>query len=353
MAWYFIFPIVVFLIATFYKEKPWSGVLVVFFMLFFSMFRGDLVGTDTQGYLDDYSTTALNYTYGFNVGKYEFLYYALCSFIYTHGLSPRLLIWFFSVVTILFVYLGCKRFKVNVTIFASIYILLLVYLLSFNISRQCAVVSLIFYASSFLSEKNIKRYFFILFVLVASLIHTTSVFVLALFPLSFFKLNRTTVGVVVYLFSIIGCFFPMSMSLVELFSNIGLFELYYDSYGVGGKFEMQESSLIGRLYSVFMLSICLFVYMTSSKQKKTNYMDLLFLFAMLGWGVLAAEVSLATNRIKIYFTIFMCLYFSRYFENMENNDMKKLLWFVLSSLWYLFLAQNSSLQEPYYMQFTL
>lgn len=353
--WYYIFPLFVFFIAAFYREKKWSGILIILLMLFFSMFRGDMVGTDTLSYMERTHMTATVFptiSAALDLGRYELLYYAVCVFIDTHNLSPRLLIWFFSIITLLFIYLGCKRFKVNLALFLSIYVFLSIYLLSFNIARQCMAVSICFYGVSYLIETGKKKYYFFLWILIAALFHNSSVFTILLYPISLLKMDRRLLGTIVYLVSIVGCLFPLTDLVFGNLEFLG-FERYADSYGYRGSYKIQESSIVGKLYNFFMLTIYFYAYIISSKQKKTNIQDYLLLFAMIGTGLFASETSLAIFRVKIYFTIFLCLFLTRFFNAVGKDSNKTIIWFILSALWYFFLARASSEFAPYYMQFTL
>lgn len=353
--WYYIFPLFVFFIAAFYREKKWSGILIILLMLFFSMFRGDMVGTDTLSYMERTHMTATVFptiNAALDLGRYELLYYAVCVFIDTHNLSPRLLIWFFSIITLLFIYLGCRRFKVNLALFLSIYVFLSIYLLSFNIARQCMAVSICFYGVSYLIETGKKKYYFFLWILIAALFHTSSVFTILLYPFSLLKIKRNLFGTIVYLISIVGCLFSMTDLVFGNLQSLGLVH-YAESYGYGGSYKIQDSSIVGKLYNLFMLSFYYYAYITSSKRNKTDIQDNLLLFAMIGTGLFASETSLAIFRLKIYFTIFLCLFLARFFNAVGKDSIKTIIWFILSSLWYFFLARASSGHAPYYMQFTL
>lgn len=359
MLWYFLFPLLVFILATTYRQYKWCGPLVTFLMLFFSMFRGNTVGTDTITYMENYENFVRLFltdpTY-VESGKTEILMYALYTLIWMNNLSPRLIIWFFSIVTFFFLYWGCRRHKVNVPMFMLFYILMTFYLLSLNIARQMMVISICFYASSFLQEGRLmKKMLFFIFVAFASLFHTSAVVCLVLYPLAFIKLNGKKIGKVVYIFTILGFFLPWTKIILTIISFIPMLSIYSDLYGLeSGEYGVSGVSVVGIIYKIVFVTLCYNIYKKKVSGDKTDLYDNLFLFALFIMGLFATSGSLATYRIKFYYTIFICLYLSQYFSTMWNKKTVKWNEYIcVCFIQFIQVSMESLGYKPYNMYFNL
>ena len=352
MLWYFTFPIFVFFYVTLIGNKKWAGLVLMIILLFFSMFRGDDVGTDTRNYMDIYDRISnlflydANYT--FEGGRTELLYYYLCSFIYLNNLSPRIIIYVFSLITFVFLYFGCKKNKINISLFFLFYVLTTSYIISFNVARQFAAISICFYATSFLTENNWKKYLFVVIVLLASLIHTSSILFIVLLISDWIKINRLKVGLFIYLFSLLAIVLPLTDLAFSLFAKFNILERY-DQYGASGDFATSENGLLNYVYKTILFTIYYAVYYIRTKDKKTDLWDILFLLFFLVQAVFATEGNLATYRIKFAFMPLMCSYFALVFARKNKN--KEILYYSYCLIGYAMCIRVSLGYLPYSLQF--
>lgn len=352
MLWYFAFPIFVFLYVSLTKKKKWAGIVLMLILLFFSMFRGDDVGTDTKNYMDVYDRISNLFLYDANFtfkgGRTELLYYYLCSYIYLNNYNPKIIIYVFSLITFVFLYLGCKKNKIDTCLFLLFYVLSTSYIISFNVARQFAAISICFYATSFLTENNLKKILFVVLVLLASLIHTSSIlFVLLLFS-DKIQIDRFKIGVFIYIFSLIATFFPLTDLAFNLFAKFNILERY-DQYGSGGDFATSENGLLNYVYKTIIFTIYFAVFYIRTKEKKTDLWDILFLSFFLVQAIFATEGNLATYRIKFAFMPLMCAYFALVFIRCNKN--KDVLYYAYCLIGYAMCIRVSLGYLPYSLQF--
>ena len=355
MLWFFIFPVFAFVLATWKYKDERTGIILLLLLLFFSMFRGDEVGTDTQNYMEKYDLIAnlflydANYT--FEGGRTELLYYYLCSFIYLNGYSPRWIIYIFSLITYIFIYLGCRRMKVNMAYFALFFVLSTMYIVSFNIARQFAAISICFFSVSFLFDKGLKQYFFLIGVGVSFFIHSSSILFVPLYFLKNVSLDRTKVGWIIYVLSIIAIFAPITEVAFEMFARLGILERYSEKYGAASDRGLSSLGIINYIYKTIIFTIYFLIYRARNNEKKTDLYDNLYLSFFLLQGCFASDSNLATYRIKFSFMILMCLYFSMVFIKM--NDDKRALYYLYSLIAFALCVRVSLGYGTYYMQFNL
>lgn len=359
MLWYFVFPIFITIIAIAGQRKPAAGLWVLFILLFFSVFRSNQVGLDTISYIENVRNGSFlfnNYSFEENIalGNRDILFYYVCFLIDKIGLSPRWILCYLALVTMVFLYMGAKRFRINIPIFLMFCVISTIYLHSLNIARQMAAVSVCFYATSFLQEKTKKSLLFWPWMLFAMLTHSSAFICLLLFPLKYISLNRKNAGVVLYCFSIIGIFVPMTSVFFRYFQYLSLFSSFNEGYGVASTdFEMGSGGVVGSLYKLMLFTIYYFVYRDISKEKKTNFIDNIFLLSIFFNALFAAETNIGTTRIRYYFFPFQCMYFTMYFFNNQIGKNKKVVLAGYYVIQYFLLISLSLGYEPYSMDFTL
>ncbi len=358
MLWYFVFPIFISAYALSCYKKKQAGIVIMVLLLFFSMFRAPQVGNDTKPYLENVGNASfLSSTYSvgenFELGNRDIVFYYLCYLIESNNLPPQTVLYFLSIVTIIFLYFACKRFGANFSLFLFFYVLMTAYLLSLNIARQMAAVSICFYATSLLTVASPKRFLFWLWILIAVLIHSSAFIGIVVFPLYLFHFDRRKVGLIVYLFSVLGIFIPMSGFFMRLFGYLTFFSSLNDSYGLQSDWGLAQVDILGVAYKLLTFTLFYLIYRSFSRDKKTSFIDNLFLFSLLFNGIFAAEASLATTRIRYYFLVYQALYFAFYFYNFKA-DKNKSTYLAVLFLSQMFLLIRISLgYAPYSMDFSL
>ena len=310
-AWYYIFPIFIAILATFgYKNKK-VGYLIFFLLFFFNIFRGDGVGNDTANYMDwnRIQYRGGNLEIGFtgleDLGsKYEVIDILICRLVYSLELNPRWVITIYSLITFIFFGLGVKRHKANLSLCCLFYVLFNLFFFSLTAARQMAAVSILLYAYSFIIQENRNIAKFILFVLIAGLIHMSAIFMVLLLPLLFVKIDRR---ILCWIVSGISVFFIISQ-LDPLQYIAGFFNVEYVLRYVGEYSSDYGRSLMGMLFSMMQLGCYMFFYF-QREGKSTDVADLFFLVAILLTSMFAASSGLI-GRISYNILIFACVYLS-------------------------------------------
>ncbi len=321
MLFYFIFPLVLLFLSVIGIKSKRMGFFIFILLLFFSMFRGDKVGTDTIHYIDAASSSyqALQYIGDAVVGSpnFELVYFAVTYIIYSNDLNPRLIIYFFSFVTIFFLFLSAKRFKVSFSLLALFYVFLGYYFLSFNIARQLAAMSVAVYGLSFLKEETNKRFLFFVWVIIASLIHNVVIVVSLVYFLKYVHIESKKAATIVgllYVISMLIPFTPIFMSILGM-TNIS----YASGYGAGGNYDVETRSLIGILYNLLNGILMLLLFCKTTKGRKTDVYDNIFLSSLVVFSLLYYG-NLGTYRFTLLFSIFQCIYLAAVFMSGIRKD---------------------------------
>lgn len=353
MLWYIFFPVFVFIVATSYSNKKWTGLTLMLILLFFSMFRGSEVGTDTADYIDKVDKISelflydANYT--FEGGRTELLYYYLCTFLYMNGYSYRWIIYLFSIITFVFLFWGCKRYKINTSLFFLFYILTTCYIVSFNVARQFAAISICFFASSFLEESNWKKYIYPVLILVAALFHTSSILLIILFFSNKLKVNREKWGMGMYVFAMISVFVPLTDFAFDLLARANFLSRYSDTYGADGNYANSDNGWLNYFFKPVIFTIYYMIYRIRTKAKDTDIWDVFYLVFFFVQAIFATEGNIATYRIKFAFMPFLCGYFAICFAKM--NKEKESLFYLYCLIGYAMCVRMSLGYYPYYLQF--
>ena len=352
MLFYYLFPLLIFIFVIPNYRKEWAGVLVMALLLFFSMFRGDDVGTDTIHYLENSYVGAnhwLNKSSIFDAdGRYEFLYYLLCLCVEKYQLSPRYIIYLLSVCSIVFMYLGARRMKINLALMALFYILTNMYIFSFNVARQFAAIGIMFYGVSFIKDDTWKKYLFFLWILIAGLLHNSMWLCVFLYFCRYLNFNRKKAGYIAYAVFLICAFIPFNDITIDLLSKLNIAR-YSDKYGTGSDFASTESmSVIGVAYKIIIGTIYYLIYKLRNKSEQTDFYDNLFLVFMFITAILAYG-NLATFRFKLTFEIFCCMFMALYFSKL--NLTKNSLFMIYSVIRFILIFRVASEYNPYQLQF--
>lgn len=210
------------------------GIFWFVVLCLFSMFRGETVGTDTAAYMD---VSEMISAYQLDLSKLltrsmEVVTVYLYELVYNYSLPPRLIIVFFSLITFIFLYLSIKKLELSYNVGIVVF-LILFYLTSFNIARQICACSIILYGFTFLFENTKQRYFYLVFVFLASLIHAASFFYIFLYVVRIFKdinIDRTLLTFFAIFLFLLNVISPLNMTeyLTSVFGDISFSEIYSD-----------------------------------------------------------------------------------------------------------------------------
>jgi len=225
--------------------------------------------------------------------RLEFLNQKLISLC--HALDfPQL---FFIVTSFIIVYLTyrtVKRHSCNIMLSTLIFLSLPLYFLnSLSIIRQYVAVSIIFYAYTFIKERQLLK--FLLAALLAALFHKSAIFAVVLYWL--YDLKLTTVHYVILFFlGLVSS--SLSYNLVELIAPQYL--TYLDrKVGVGGNMIL----LLFQLAGFFML----FTIPKLTVRKSNLFLLTSYYTGLLIWSSLS-EYGHAGIRGGLYFMVFFIIF---------------------------------------------
>ena len=356
MAFYIVFPLFLIVMAFWGRKNPHVGKIVVLLMLFFSMFRGEYVGVDTAHYMDETSIRYWGADYELSDGlNFELVYIYLMRLLYSYGLSPRYVIAFYSVITILFLYLALKRFKVNVAAGALFFYLLTFYLQSFNAARQMAAVSLLLYATSFLLEEGAQKWKFWLWFTLATFTHTSAFLAIVMWFADRVQFNKKNIGIFVVVFCAIALVVPLYnivTNILELFGS----EFRYAKYGADIDYEIQDLTILGIMFKLIVALLLYVVFLDKRHDKKTDWLDNLLLLSMIVTSLFNYSDQV-TKRVVYNFTIIQCPYLAMYFFDKSNKNTSKkrvIFWMFVIMLMYEAIGFSFNLgKSGYYLEFNL
>lgn len=298
-----------------YKTR--LGALLIFVsLLFFSMCRGDSVGTDTQNYIDATSAPVQ-----FDIEKtatYEVTFVSICNLIHDTNLPGRTIIVFLSLYTFLFLYITCRKLNINLCL-ACLFFYLLFYISSLNEARQIAACMSVFAGYAYyLKDKDIFR--FILLVILSASLHLSSLlFLFVPFLLQLHDKFNKTVWITVMLVSLIAfriCdidVFSRALSMLLDF-DIKYVSSYSDLFDeVSGGFSIFA---IISFFIEFIIIVYLLITNNPDKDKLTQF-EFLFVLGFLFLCIMS-PAHMYIKRISYGLSLFSFLFYANYYQRRLN-----------------------------------
>jgi hypothetical protein len=229
-------------------------------------------------------------------------------------------------ITNVFIYLGLKKRNVK-----GLYLILAIFIYSsnmaivfMNLMRQGVAVAIFFYASTFIKERNFKKY--ILFMLIGAGFHSSILFLIPMYFITKIKFSKAS-----YFIFILISYFLVYTRLAQLILNsivsmIPMYSKYYNhTFLLKEDFNLLS---IGVLLNVALIYI---LVLFSNKTKEKEYL-LEKNYYMIGVliNILAISTSMF-DRIGIYFFIFGIIAIPKIIESIKNKNLR-LFFIVLATL---------------------
>lgn len=312
-----------------YRSKKW-GFFILILLLFFNIFRGINVGSDTVNY---YTNHIIAEDFSFDSGTsygYEFMFILLGKTINKMDLNPRWCLWFLSIVTFFFLYQSYRRYNkkygVSLVLMLSFYFLLSFYALSLNIARQMAAVSIILYAYSYYEERGYKKHHFFFYTLLACSLHLSSVIILVVCLLNKMKFRLIVEHKYFVYITLIGMFVIIQVFktffLSSALSSLNILNVY--TY-LAEETESSTISVVGMFFKVLEMLIFLKLYYSLNK---FAVLPSKILFIAIVFEVLLGAFY-GINRIGITFSIIKIVCLSLYFSRPSKNRIIYLALFMI------------------------
>ena len=299
-----------------WKNKRVGFVLLVI-LFFLSAFRGENVGNDTINFMDansiQYKGTVLadfsNFKFGDLGNKVEILNNLVCKIIYVNGVNTRWIIYFYTFVTLLFLVLSFKRFRVSLSYGLVFYVLLSFFFFSLTAARQLSAVSILLYAYSYLQCQDKKRFRFFFWLAVASLIHSFSIFFILIYFVRLLPKPSEVYGLVIFAASLLAVAVEIDfISQLSVSMDIEHISDYVSEFGAGNR------NIFGKLESWVVVAFMYFFYYNATKQPNVNrniVIDNLYLLSMLFYAALTNYPGLI-GRIHYDLSIIQCVFLASY-----------------------------------------
>ena len=326
--------------------------LLMFLILLLPLaFRGETVGIDTVTYYKWFDSASKFYD-----GEKFFLYWEpgfallikLLMLLSNNSTFVMFVFDFFIlyfIVSRLWEYKGRMPFSEGIFLFITLF-----YLFCFNLTRQMLALALVFWATRYLEKK--KYLWFLLFVVLASTIHATSV-VCSLILLVYMFLPKAEVYKKEIEFVLLVGLSVIVMLLALLFNDnsisvIDRIQHYINKYLIIGNVNLGFMYVVR--FVAISLTFCLIYRISNRNNDQVKINNFLYFIGT----VLALVGSFFefVERLGLFFLVYVCVLFPIIFNSDYFNKRSKILlkWGVYSLcmlLYLIALVGNSQGQMPY------
>lgn len=348
MAFYFVLYIVLTILVFKFSNNKKLGYFIMLALLFFAAFRGDMVGTDTSHYLSGRGLNRSLYIEDLE-NQPELIYVYVTYYLDSIGKSMRWLIIIFSIISIGCVVKAAQRVNINLVLVGFTFSVLF-YLQMFNIARQVTAVCILMLGYTYLLENNKKStLIFILFVLVATMFHATSIIAIIAILLKRWTFRKDILIFIAFALFILNIVTPIQfLNYISSFLAGSVYEYYTDQVTATSR------TLVGFVVELIKFVILILIFKRQNANKWTDFQDNLFYFSII---VQSLTVNLGSNvgRIALIFSIFQVLYVAKYLSKKSYHLSKDPLSVCFAVYNVFFCLYNASLGlgelVPYSMEF--
>jgi hypothetical protein len=317
-----------------WKSKR-NGYLLLTLISFLFAFRGINVGNDTYTILDEGSMAkkASNLDYFdfslSNLGtQTELLNNLINKTVLQWGVDTRFILYIYAIIIFVFLFLSFRRFKCNTAYVVAIYVLLGHFFFSLSASRQLCAVSVLLYAYSFLIEEGRRKYFYFLWVFMATLIHAYSIFSLPIFFIIYMPRLKDTVVKVLYIVCLL--LVTMKLNVVQNISDnldVEAVSAYVESYS-----ETYQLGITNIITSWVMITILFYFYKKTTGEMNNVPISIsnLYLVSIVIFSLFYLYSGLI-NRVVYNISIIQCVYISYLlsYKNLKKDTMLLALFLAL------------------------
>lgn len=376
MNFYLVFTIAIgFVLICRWKGKG-MGFFLFLLLFFLAAFRGENVGHDTIKYLNiahigNWAAEADLSTFTFdNLGaKVELISGLMFKSIVELNLDTRFSLIFYAFIMMFFLYLSCRRFKVSTAYAIAFFVILGFFFYSLSAIRQFCAITVILYATSFLQEKDTKKYLFFVWMAVSVFIHSFSIICFPLYFIIFLPKYNKKIGWIIWMLSLSVVVVKIDfLTTLSILLEVDRISDYMDTYGDAQGFSIQ------RVLSYWIEITCLFFFFYRKKKMDClNYdnngisvqnvdgkqmyqlyaVDYIYLFSIFFYALLFSYDGLI-GRARYNFCIIQCVYLASYFMRKPLKYINfDILFFMM--LFLLRIAKNQvfieALESNYYLSF--
>lgn len=319
------------------KKRKKMFVIISFFILtVIAMLRSWQVGVDTAQYYRNFGyITYLDWSQS-DILRYESGFFALCKILSYISKDPHILIMVSSLIIIPSVGRFIYKYSENVALSTFLYITLNTYFFHMTGMRQSLAIAFIIYGFEYLVKDKYLKY--LIFVVVASLFHSSALFLISLiFIKKMYYYKKSYIRTII----IMGTCFVFYKYLFRVAVLIlGKYAAYEESvFGESNYFGALFQFLIGFI----LYSVCHYLYFI--KKQKTLLNSKITMIALRGFSLAVCFQALAMRmnifgRMTSYFWIFGIIAIPNSISNLEVKRKKEwilviatisfLYWFIIA-----------------------
>lgn len=302
--------------------------------------RAMIIGTDTGFYMKPIFDVSINIgnfgTLATHWKNFEFGYLSLTYIVAKLTGNIKIFLFIIQFIIQFFTFKACEKNSKIVPIwFSYLIFLLLYYNRSLNMCRQTIALAIILYAYSYFIEKKYVK--FVLFILFASLFHSTALLAIPLFFLIYFIKNDNKIIKKVLIFSLLFIGIIFYVPIINMLVNYGIISSRYLTYAISSNHTIIRVELIQK-YLVVLTLIVFWKVLNKDNEKST----LSFIMVM---DLLLYHVGFYANyaqRISYYygyFNIFAIAMIPDIFKDKKTKNITRvLIIFILLIYWWYYYA---------------
>ena len=330
---FYIIPIIIVIISfcDYIKDKKIRKLilsLILIGLVIFSTFRNTSIesfyGNDTNEYIKFYNSSYYNNNKDFETG-----YTALNIVIHKFTENPIYLFFIMSLLTMYFFYKYISYYTENELISILAYICIFYYIRDLSQMRAALAYAIVIYSSIYIIEKNPIK--FIFFIIIATTIHFSSIFIIFIYPLSKLKFKRKHLYLILFISLLITKINWMepSLSLISNFytnkyiKSFIIYTTYYEPRGIDVKFLLY-----------FIIAIAS-VYIKDLKNVKSEKYELnlyIFIFGIVIASIFNRSEVISIRLSELYITSLIITI--SYFKNITTNKYLNLTYHTITC-WFL------------------
>ena len=299
------------------KAKKWLTIILVSIPLVsIAGFRWK-VGTDFGTYYSTF-TEIPNYSLSFifesaysDFIPFERGFSVLIWLIGVINKNPQFIIFITSLINVVIVVVALKKYSNNFPLSIYLYVTSMIYYSAFNGIRQWIASVIIFIAFKYLVNRDLKKY--LIFVLIASMIHISSLIMIPVYFIVNFKPFGKKIIIIVVIIGIIAVFLQPVLQNLEVLTS----DTRYSGYMTVSKED--DGVNIFRVLVAIVPVIISFIFYKKLKDDKEN--RFLINFATLNFLVLfLAMQSTIIARLTIYFELYNLLLYPKIVKVFKKEE---------------------------------
>ncbi|MDB5162508.1 MAG: epsG [Candidatus Saccharibacteria bacterium] len=286
------------------------------------------VGTDYVSYVSMYnslSNVALDQYFPQIFPKTEIGFYILIKLSDWITNSPVLVFSVSSALTVLFFYLGLRRFNVKHSSLVYFLYLLIIFPTTFNGIRQGLAAAICFYAISYIISRKPLNYF--LLIAFAGLFHNSALFLAPLYFLNIVIKKNTRYMLAKIILTLGGVLVTLSLALPHIFEFLS--SLYiFDSYTQ--YLIPNNDGVDSNFYSKFLIVIIVIILSKWSIPKNDKYKYYYFIvFAILEVLINTFGFSATIDRMSLYFSFFSIFLITSFTNIFKDPLGRSIMYFLI------------------------